>query len=201
MCLLQRFRAVWAMQEPARPQIFMPGSSEQPMQRRQMRWKVFLIGFAKRITHKETSAQESLSILCAGFSNVPFIGPKFCALLIRNGSKYAKTAFVKYIDNSVYFFTFQDIFATKLHASQAVGGGFESRHPGHEKRHDITLEIAFASWLYLLHIGLKQAGKCDRIATNSEKTCFVRLCAPLFCMPCFYIIQLYNGLLYALAMG
>nr|DAY19813.1 MAG TPA: hypothetical protein [Bacteriophage sp.] len=47
-----------------------------------MRWKVFLIGFAKRITHKENSAQESLSTLCAVF-NILFIGPKFCAFFVR----------------------------------------------------------------------------------------------------------------------
>ena len=52
-----------------------------------------------------------------------------------------------------------------------------------KKSHDIALEIAFISWLYLLLIGLKAARKCDKNATNSEKTCFVRLCAPLFWMP------------------
>ena len=74
-------------------------------------------------------------------------------------------------------------------SAPALGAGgreFESRHSDHEKSHDEALEIAFISWLYLLHIGLKMAGKCDRIATNSEKTCFVRQCAPLFCMPCLY---------------
>ena len=72
-------------------------------------------------------------------------------------------------------------------SAPALGAGgreFESRHSDHKKSHDITLEIAFILWLYLLHIGLKTAGKCDKNATNSRKTCFVRQCAPLFCMPC-----------------
>ena len=71
-------------------------------------------------------------------------------------------------------------------SAPALGAGgreFESRHSDHKKSHDKALEIAFISWLYLLHIGLKMAGKCDRNATNSGKTCFVRQCAPLFCMP------------------
>ena len=42
-------------------------------------------------------------------------------------------------------------------------------------------------------------GKCDRSATNSGKTCFVRQCAPLFCMPCpisyGYIMGCYMPLL------
>ena len=92
-----------------------------------MRWKVFLIGFAKRITHKENSAQESLSTLCAVFSNIPFIGPKFCALLVRNSSKRIKTALLKYIDNSIHFRIIRANFATIFHVSQAVGGGFEFR--------------------------------------------------------------------------
>ena len=54
------------------------------------------------------------------------------------------------------------------------------------KNHDEPFINAVLSWLYLLHIGLKMAGKCDRSATNSGKTCFVRQCAPLFCMPCLY---------------
>lgn len=74
-------------------------------------------------------------------------------------------------------------------SAPALGAGgreFESRHSDHKKSHDEALEIAFISWLYLLYIGLKMAGKCDRSATNSGKTCFVRQCAPLFCMPCLY---------------
>ena len=72
-------------------------------------------------------------------------------------------------------------------SAPALGAGgreFESRHSDHKKSHDEALEIAFISWLYLLYIGLKMAGKCDRSATNSGKTCFVRQCAPLFCVPC-----------------
>ena len=51
----------------------------------------------------------------------------FCALLVRNGSKYVKTAFAKYFDDSECFCIIQTYFATTFHASQAVGGGFESR--------------------------------------------------------------------------
>ena len=97
-------------------------------------------------------------------------------------------------------------------SAPALGAGgreFESRHSDQKKSHDTALEIAFISWLYLLHIGLKMARKCDRIATNLGKTCFVRQCAPLFCATVcapvlctlLYIMRLYNGLLYAPASG
>ena len=51
----------------------------------------------------------------------------FCALLVRNGSKRIKTALLKYIDDSIHFRIIRANFATTFHASQAVGGGFESR--------------------------------------------------------------------------
>ena len=72
-------------------------------------------------------------------------------------------------------------------SAPALGAGgreFESRHSDHKKSHDEPFINAVLSWLYLLYIGLKMAGKCDKNATNSGKTCFVRQCAPLFCMPC-----------------
>ena len=72
-------------------------------------------------------------------------------------------------------------------SAPALGAGgreFESRHSDHKKSHDKPFINAVLSWLYLLRIGLKMAGKCDKNATNSGKTCFVRQCAPLFCMPC-----------------
>ena len=73
--------------------------------------------------------------------------------------------------------------STKAHGFHALGAGgreFESRHSDHEKSHDEPFINTVLSWLYLLYIGLKMVGKCDKNATNSGKTCFVRLCAPLF---------------------
>ena len=92
---------------------------------------------------------------------------------------------------------------TKAHGFHALGAGgreFESRHSDHKKSHDEALEIAFISWLYLLYIGLKMAGKCDRSATNSGKPVLCDSVRP--CSVCLaYIIRLYNGLLYAHASG
>ena len=87
-------------------------------------------------------------------------------------------------------------------SAPALGAGgreFESRHSDHKKSHDEPFINAVLSWLYLLRMGLKMAGKCDKNATNSGKTCFVRQCAPLFCMPCpisyGYIMGCYMPLL------
>ena len=87
-------------------------------------------------------------------------------------------------------------------SAPALGAGgreFESRHSDMTKSHDEPFTNAVSSWLYLLRIGLKMAGKCDKNATNSGKTCFVRQCAPLFCMPCpisyGYIMGCYMPLL------
>ena len=69
---------------------------------------------------------------------------------------------------------------------ESVGRGFESL-PSHQvKSHDRPLKIRCKSWDFLLYIAVKMAGKCDKNATNSGKTCFVRQCASLFCMPCLY---------------
>jgi len=90
--------------------------------------------------------------------------------------------------------------STKTHDFHALGAGgreFESRYSDQKKSHDIALEIAFVSWLYLLPVCLKWAGKCDKNATNSEKTCFVRLCAPLFCA----VLAIYHSAIMRPVMG
>ena len=90
-------------------------------------------------------------------------------------------------ENDVSSTLYALIKSTRLHRFHALGAGgreFESRHSDITKSHDEPFINAVLSWLSLLYIGLKMAGKCDRSATNSGKTCFVRQCAPLFCMLC-----------------
>ena len=90
-------------------------------------------------------------------------------------------------ENNVSSILYALIESTRLHGFHALGAGgreFESRHSDHKKSHDEPFINAVLSWLYLLYIGLKMARKCDKNATNSGKTCFVRQCTPLFCMPC-----------------
>ena len=54
-----------------------------------------------------------------------------------------------------------------FHDLGAGGREFESRHSDHKKSHDIMLEVAFISWLYLLYKYPEWAGRCCKNATNS----------------------------------
>ena len=82
--------------------------------------------------------------------------------------------------NDVSSILYSLIESTRLHRFHALGAGgreFESRHSDHKKSHDKPFINAVLSWPYLLYIGLKMAGKCDKFRKNL-------FCAPLFCMLC-----------------
>lgn len=128
------------------------------------------------------------SMCCTGWLWCPAYGiTRKCDRIATTLESKQKQSITIKRENDVSSILYTLIESTRLHGFHALGAGgreFESRHSDHKKSYDKALEIAFISWLYLLHIGLKMTGKCDRSATNSRKTCFVRQCAPLFCMPC-----------------